>query len=106
MTAKREPQQLAEKITGSVTSIGRDGRLVTDVEVDRVSGAPADEAVSIKFGGHETFGLYAAKHDQPESTMVASLGEGGFVEIEIVGMNLSEMLGIGEGAPIEITWGK
>ena len=95
---------MANTITGQVASISETGSLVSDIANDQVKDAPQDESVCVKFGGHETVGIYAAEHGQPDSTMVASQGKSGFVEIEIVGIPLAEMLGIKVGEKIEIAW--
>jgi S-adenosylmethionine hydrolase len=95
---------LANRIDGTVASIGSEGNLITDISNDQVAEVPRDESVTIKFGGHETFGLFPAEHGQPDATMVASLGASGFVEIEIVGIPLAEMLGIRVGETVIMKW--
>ncbi len=95
---------MANRIEGKVGSIGEAGSLVTDISVDKVSDIPHDESVTIKFGDHETIGLYPVEHGQPDATMVASLGKSGFIEIEIVGIPLAEMLGIKVGDGVAVTW--
>lgn len=80
------------------------GALVTDISIEQLSDVPCGESTSIKFGDHETFGLFPAGHGQPDATMVASLGGSGFLEIEIVGIPLAEMLGIRVGEKIQVTW--
>ena len=87
-----------------MTTIGPDGSLITDIEKHQIDGAPRDESLSIKFGGHETFGLFEHDHDQPDSTMVAKINGDGLIEIEIVGLSLSDMLGIGTGESVEVAW--
>lgn len=95
---------LTTKIEGKVASIGDHGNLITDIAIAAVADASEDETTVVKFGGHETFGIFPADHGQPESTMVASCGPSGFVEIEIVGIPLAEMLGIGVGEKVEVRW--
>lgn len=95
---------LANRIVGKVGGIGEAGNLVTDISVDQVSNIPHDESVTIKFGDHETIGLYPVDHGQPDTTMVASLGKSGFVEIEIVGIPLAEMLGIKVDDVVVVKW--
>lgn len=95
---------MANQIEGRIAKIGEAGNLVTDISVDQVSEAPNNDSVQIKFDGHETLGLFPPNHDQPPATMVASLGESGFVEIEIVGISISEMLGIKVDSKVEIVW--
>ena len=96
---------MSNEIKGQVTSIDDSGRLISDISLEQVADVPRDESTVVKFGDHETVGLFPADHDQPASTMVASLGNSGFVEIEIVGINLSEMLGIKVGEPVTVKWG-
>ena len=95
---------MANKITGTVASIGESGNLITSISHDQVAEAPRNESVSIKFSDHETYGLFAAEHEEPDATMVACLGSSGFVEIEIVGIPLAEMLGIRVGEKVVIKW--
>ena len=95
---------MANSIKGSVASVGEKGQLITDISIDQVENVPRDENVQIKFGGHETMGIFPADHGQPDNTMVASMGHSGFIEIEIVGISLSEMLGIKEQEAVEVVW--
>ena len=91
-------------IDGQVIEIGAEGNLVTNISHDQLDGAPRDETLAVKFAGHETFGLFENDHDQPPSTMVAKIGTQGQLEIEIVGMSLSEMLGIRVGDSVSVNW--
>lgn len=102
--SSRSSTALSNRIDGVVMSCDAEGNLITDIANDSVAGLVGDENVSIKFGPHETFGIFATDHDQPESTLVASMGPGGNVQIEIVGISLSEMLGIKEGIAVSVAW--
>jgi len=84
--------------------VNADGDLVTDISIEQIINVPRDESVRIIFGGHETIGLYPDPHDQPAATMVAKLSNSGFLEVGIVGISLSEMLGINVGEPVKIEW--
>ena len=95
---------MSNRIDGRVATIGESGNLVTDIPVSKISDLPSDETAKIKFSGHETLGVYPAQHDQPPGTLVASCGESGFLEIEIVGISLGEMLGIKPETPVIVTW--
>ena len=95
---------MSNQIEGHVASIGDNGDLITDIRVDQLADVPRDDSVRITFGGHETLGIYPDDHDQPPATMVANLGKRGFLEIEIVGISLSEMLGIKTNTPVVINW--
>lgn len=95
---------MKNQIEGRVAKIGETGNLITSISNDQLTAVPRDDSVTIKFGGHETIGIYQAEHDQPAATMVACLGNSGFLEIEIVGISLSEMLGIKPDVSIEVVW--
>ena len=94
---------LANTIEGSVEKIGENGNLITDIAVDRIADLPADDSVKIKFGGHETSGVHPTNHDQPIGTLVALCGSSGFLEVEIVGISVAEMLGIKAGETVVVT---
>ncbi len=95
---------LSNQIEGLVASCDSAGNLITDIPNDSVAGIVGDENVSVKFGDHETFGIFATDHGEPDATLVASLGNSGFVQIEIVGISLSDMLGIKPGVQVNIAW--
>ncbi len=94
---------MANTIEGSVEKIGESGNLITDIAIEHVADLPADDSVTIKFGGHETAGIHSADHGQPMGTLVASRGSSGFLEIEIVGISVAEMLGIKAGESVIVT---
>ena len=95
---------LANLVEGSVARIGESGQLISDITDEQLENTPRDGDTLVRFGGHETQGLFSADHGQPESTMVAYVGEGGSLEIEIVGVSLSDMLGIKAGEKISVSW--
>ena len=95
---------LSNCIDGTVASCDAAGNLVTDIPNDSVAGLVGDENVSVKFGDHETFGISPAEHGEPDATLIASLGVSGFVQIEIVGISLSDMLGIKAGVKVAVAW--
>jgi S-adenosylmethionine hydrolase len=91
---------LANSIEGSVEKIGESGNLITNIAIDQVADLPPDDSVTVTFGGHETHGVHPTEHEQPMGTLVASRGESGFLEIEIVGISIAEMLGIKVGEAV------
>ena len=95
---------MTNRVDGKIKEIGGRGNLITDIENSKLAEVPRDATTSIRFGGHETIGLYEAGHSEPESTMVAFLGDADFLEIEIVGMNLAEMLGMKVGESVSVVW--
>lgn len=105
--AKRKTEgstALSNQIDGEVASCDSVGNLITNIANDSVAGLVGDENLSVKFGDHETFGIFPTDHGQPDATLVASLGESGCVQIEIVGISLSDMLGIKPGVQVVIAW--
>ena len=106
--AKRKTDEgstaLSNQIEGVVATCDSDGNLITDIPNDSVAGLVGDENVSVKFGDHETFGVFPTAHGEPDATLVASLGESGCVQIELVGISLSDMLGIKSGVQVVIAW--
>lgn len=91
-------------VTGTVKSIGAKGQLVTDITNDSISEAGQDDSVTVKFAEHETIGVYPQDHGQPDATLVASCGASGCLEIEIVGISISEMLCIKAGVPVSVNF--
>lgn len=93
---------MSKTIEGSVAEIGESGNLITDISTDQVANLVADDSVTVKFGGHETHGVHPGDHEQPIGTLVALQGQSGFLEIEIVGISIAEMLGIKAGESVVI----
>ena len=93
---------MSKTIEGSVEKIGESGNLITGISIDAVADLAADDSVKIKFGGHETHGVHPTEHEQPIGTLVASRGQSGYLEIEIVGISIAEMLGIKVGEAVVI----
>lgn len=95
----------SNQLEGQVQSCDESGNLITDISNEAVAGLLGDESVSVKFGGHETFGIFSADHGEPDGTLVASLGDKqACLQIEIVGLSLSEMLGIKAGVSVSVSW--
>ena len=92
------------RIEGTVVSITDAGSLVTDIKADQLKGVPTDDSVAIVCDGHETNGIFSADHDQPEATFLALIGASGKLELEIVGLSASAMLGIRGGERVVVTW--
>ena len=95
---------MATTASGKVIEVAADGKLLTDIDLAQVTAAVGNEETKVQFGGHETVGLFEENHGQPDGTMVASIGASGAVEIEIVGMSLGGMLGIGTGTEVKVQW--
>ena len=93
---------MSKTIEGSVEKIGESGNLITDISTDQVANLAADDSVTVKFGGHETHGVHPTDHEQPIGALVTLQGQSGFLEIEIVGISIAEMLGIKAGESVVI----
>jgi S-adenosylmethionine hydrolase len=96
--------KLANQIKGKIARIEENGSLITDISIDQLKSVPTDENTTIKFADHETLGLFPTEHGQPEATLVASFGKSGYLEIEIVGIPLAQMLGIRPGEAVTVKW--
>ena len=94
---------MSTSIEGQIVEIGTSGSLITDIKNDQLTAVPHDESTSIKFDAHTTVGIFPADEEQPMGTLVARMGDSGCLEIEIVGMNLSEMLGIKVGEAVSVS---
>jgi S-adenosylmethionine hydrolase len=91
-------------IEGKVVSISEGGNLVTDIPCAALAEAPRDSAVSIRCDEHETVGLFTAGHSEPEMSLLALLGDSGFLELTIVGDSAKMMLGVRVGERVSVQW--
>lgn len=92
------------KVEGRVTAFTEAGNAVTDIAVDRLAAAPRDTSVTIQCDEHETAGLFAPDHKEPEMTLLALLSTSGFLELVIVGDSAKIMLGIRVGEKVTVKW--
>ncbi len=95
---------MANKIEGEVVSVGSEGSLITNVTADSITEAPRNDQTVVRCDEYETVGIFESMDGQPESTLLAFLGEQGTLELAIVGMNASELLGIKVGAAVAVSW--
>ncbi len=95
---------MAQKIEGTVDSINEEGFLVTTISADQLADAPRDESVTISCGGHDTNCILPVDHSEPESTLLAMIGNSGRLELGIVGIPISEMLGLKVGEKVVVKW--
>ncbi len=91
-------------VEGKIVAITDQGNLVSDIAASQLEQAPRGEELTVLCDEHETRGLFAANHDQPESTFIAVLGENGCLELEIVGLSAAIMLGIQVGESVSVCW--
>ena len=91
-------------IAGKVVAISDDGDLITDIRLDQLGDVPRDERVTIRCDEHETCGIYPLDHDQPAFTLLAVENGEGVLQLVIVDDSAKIMLGVNEGAPVEVAW--
>ena len=92
------------QLQGVVYQLSSSGSLICDITVSQLENTPRDQSLTVQFAGHETVGLFAADHGEPNGTLVAKLNSDGILEIEIVGVSASEMLGIQAGEVVTLQW--
>ena len=92
------------KIEGTVVAFGPTGNLVTDIPHDRLKGVPAGDGVKIICDEHETVGIFPADHPEQPCTLMAILGESGFLELTIVGDSAKIMLGVPLREKVVVKW--
>lgn len=93
------------KILGKVTEITPDGDLLTDVSFDQLANVSrAAETRIVVDDEFETFGIFGPEHGQPAMTLIAILEEGKPLRMHLVSDSASIMLGVRQGAPVEIKW--
>jgi len=91
-------------VQGKIVSFTADGQAVTDIAVDRLVSAPRDISCTIHCDEHQTAGLFPPNHTEPAMTFLAILGEGGFLELAIVGDSAKLMLGLRPGDKVSVKW--
>jgi S-adenosyl-L-methionine hydrolase (adenosine-forming) len=97
-------ERMANRIQGQVVTIDSFGNLVTNITREMLAGAPTDESVTVRCDEHETQGIFSAYAEQPPMTLVALIGSNDALEIAIVDDSAKIMLGVGVGAPVEVSW--
>jgi S-adenosylmethionine hydrolase len=92
------------KIEGKIASYGPTGNLVTDIVNDRLKGVPAGDSAKVICDEHETVGVYPANHQEQPFTLMAILGDSGFLELTIVGESAKAMLGVSLNEKVTVKW--
>lgn len=95
---------MAKKIVGNVVSLSETRGLATDIDAVQLKDVPRDESVCIAFGGHQTVGIYPEDHGQADSTLIAILSESDSLRIGLTGISIAEILGLGVGESVMVTW--
>ena len=91
----------AGRIVGEVLSVDRFGNLATNITTDLI---PADLAITIHCGGRDIVRLSATYGEHSNGSLIALVGSDGCLELAVTGGNAAETLGVGLGAPVEVTW--
>ena len=96
--------EVTQKLQGEVVSVSERGDLITSIQASELEHTPRDESVTVTFDGHKTAGIFALKHDQPDMTLIALIGEQECLEIRLVGESVNAFLGVGVGAGVSVEW--
>jgi S-adenosylmethionine hydrolase len=92
------------RLEGTIVAIDDAGNLVSDIPIARLQDVPTDERTTVSCDEHQTIGLYAVDHNQPPMTLIAVLGDSGYLELALVDDNARMMLGVREGEKIVVQW--
>lgn len=95
---------LAGKIEGTVVSVSGGGDLVTSITADELRQIPAGAAVTVLCDEHQTAGILAPDHGEPDMTLVAVLSESGLLELRLVGESARDFLGIRPATKVVVKW--
>jgi S-adenosylmethionine hydrolase len=87
-----------------VVAVSANGNLITDITADQLRDVPRNDSVTVRCDEHETIGLYALGHAEPEMTLLALVGDSGKLELEIVGDSAKIMLGVRIGEKVSVKW--
>jgi S-adenosylmethionine hydrolase len=95
---------VAAKVEGKVVAYSDVGNLVSDIPIDRFKELPASNSVTVTCDEHQTIGIYPADHPEEPFTLMAILGQSGFLELTIVGESAKAMLGVQLGEKVVVKW--
>ena len=92
------------RVKGKVMSVAASGNLVTDLTAEQLSAAPRGEQTIVRCDEHETRGLFAPDHKEPDFTFLALINSTGQLELTIVGDSARDMLGLKPGMEVVVEW--
>jgi S-adenosylmethionine hydrolase len=92
------------KIEGKIAAYGPTGNLVTDIPNDRLKAVPPGNSAKVICDEHETIGIYPADHQEEPMTLMAVLGQGGFLELTIIGDSAKAMLSVPLNEKVVVKW--
>ena len=94
---------MAGKLEGTVASATDSGDMLTDITPEQLADVPRDERTAVSCGGHQTIGLHACDHNEPEMTFLAIVDDDG-LRLTIVGESAQAMLGLSIGDAVVVEW--
>ncbi|MBX3422985.1 MAG: adenosylmethionine-8-amino-7-oxononanoate aminotransferase [Pirellulaceae bacterium] len=95
---------MSHKIAGTIVQVDQAGNLITDIPSERLTSAPTDDSLRVTVDEHETFGLFAPDHGQPDMTLIAIVAPGEPLTVMLVGDSARAMLGVSVGAAVSVQW--
>ena len=96
---------MASKIQGTVVQVNSDGDLITDIAEQQLAGVGRTTETKIVVDNeHETYGLFDSNHNQPSMTLIAIVEPQQTLRLHLVADSAAMMLGVNEGASVEVRW--
>ena len=96
---------MASKIQGTVVQVSSDGDLITDIAEEQLVGVGRTTETKIVVDNeHETYGLFDSNHNQPSMTLIAIVEPQRTLRLHLVSDSAAMMLGVNEGASVEVHW--
>ena len=94
---------MAGKLEGTIASATDSGDMLTDISPEQLADVPRDERTAVSCGGHQTIGIHAADHGEPDMTFLAILDDAG-LRLSIVNESAQAMLGLSVGDAVTVEW--
>ncbi len=95
------PTLTERQIRGRVVFVDRFGNLITNIEKTHL---PPDRAVTVTVGEHVIPGLIRTYGHRASGEVVALINSQGYVEVAVVNGSAAEVMGLGVGTPVVISW--
>lgn len=96
---------MARKIQGTVVQVNAYGDLITDIAEEQLAGVGRTAETKIVVDNeHETYGLFDSNHNQPSMTLIAIVEPQRTLRLHLVSDSAAMMLGVNEGARVEVRW--
>lgn len=101
-----EPRATEGRVEGEVLAVDSFGNLITNVPGDMLTAACADDRTAVTCGAGRASGIVRTYADRLKGELIALVGSTGRLELAIVGGSAAEVLRVGPGHPVTITWGR